>query len=118
MAAGDEIAVINAGNMREYPGNPRAQVSKVERVTDKDWLLTLHGPVPAFKENDVLDNITWNPNITARNNHISVTASAPDPVPTSTSRRAPCATCIATSTTCSVSGRGISTSGVTRKSRP
>lgn len=71
-ASGDEIAVINAGNMREYPGNPRAQVSKVERVTDKDWLVTVNGPIPAFKDNDVIDNITWNPNITVRNNHISV----------------------------------------------
>lgn len=71
-AAGDEIAVMNASTMREYPDNPRAQVSKVERLTDKDWRITLNGPMPAFKENDVIDNITWNPNITARNNHISV----------------------------------------------
>lgn len=71
-AAGDEIAVMNASTMREYPGNPRAQVSQVERVTDQDWRITLKGPLPAFKENDVIDNITWNPNITARNNHISV----------------------------------------------
>jgi len=71
-AAGDEIAAMNAGTMREYPGNPRAQVSQVERLTDHDWLITLKGTMPAFKENDVIDNITWNPNITARNNHISV----------------------------------------------
>lgn len=71
-AAGDEIAIINAGKMREYPGNPRAQVAKVERVTDTDWMITLNGTVPAFSENDVIDNITWNPNLTARNNHVSV----------------------------------------------
>lgn len=71
-AAGDEIAVMNAGNMREYPGNPRAQVEKVERVTDKDWQITLKGPAPTFHENDVIDNITWNPNITACGNHVSV----------------------------------------------
>jgi hypothetical protein len=71
-AAGDEIAVMNPNNMREYPGNPRAQVTEVERVTDKDWLITLKGTVPTFQENDVIDNITWNPNITARNNHVSV----------------------------------------------
>jgi len=71
-AAGDEIAVMNAGKMREYPGNPRAQVGKVERVTDKDWRITLNGTMPAFAENDVIDNISWNPNITARNNQISV----------------------------------------------
>lgn len=71
-AAGDEVAVMNAKNMREYPGNPRARVTEVERVTDTDWLITFKGPVPTFNENDVLDNITWNPNITARNNHVSV----------------------------------------------
>ncbi len=71
-AMGDEIAVLSAKNMREYPGNPRAQVAKVERITDKDWLITLKGPLPTFNENDVIDNITWNPNITARNNHVSV----------------------------------------------
>lgn len=71
-AAGDEIAVLNAGKMREYPGNPRAQVSQLERVTDTDWLITLAGPVPAFEENDVVDNTTWNPNLTACHNHVSV----------------------------------------------
>jgi Right handed beta helix region len=70
--AGDEIAVMNAGIMREYPNNPRAQVTGVERITDKDWLVTLRGPVPNFSTNDVVDNITWNPNITVRNNHVSV----------------------------------------------
>ncbi len=71
-AAGDEIAVMNAGYLCEYPGNPRAEVCMVERVTDTDWLITLNGPIPAFAANDVIDNITWNPNITARHNHISV----------------------------------------------
>ncbi len=71
-AAGDKIAIMNAGNMREYPGNPRARVSQVARVTDTDWLITLADPVPAFAENDVVDNLTWNPNLTARNNHVSV----------------------------------------------
>jgi hypothetical protein len=70
--SGDEIAVMNAKTMREYPGNSRAQVVEVERVTDKDWLITLNRPMPVFQENDVIENITWNPNITARNNHISV----------------------------------------------
>lgn len=70
--AGDEIAIMNADTMREYPGNPRAQVAGVERVTDKDWRITLKGPVPTFSTNDVIDNITWNPNITVRNNHVSV----------------------------------------------
>jgi len=70
--AGDEIAIINAATMCEYPGNLRGVVSAVERITDKEWRITLKGPVPTFSENDVVDNITWNPNLTARNNHISI----------------------------------------------
>lgn len=45
---------------------------QVARVTDKEWLITLKDPVPMFNEGDVIDNITWNPNITARGNHVSV----------------------------------------------
>jgi hypothetical protein len=47
-------------------------VTAVERKSDKDWLLTLDGPAPSFGKDDVLDNITWQPNITASNNHVSV----------------------------------------------
>jgi hypothetical protein len=71
-APGDEVAVISHSNMREYAGNPRRKVTAVERKSDKDWLLTLDGPVPAFGTDDVLDNITWQPDITASNNHVSV----------------------------------------------
>jgi hypothetical protein len=71
-APGDEIAVINHANLCEYPGNPRAKVVAVEMKSPTDWLLTLAGPMPFFGKDDVLDNITWNPNITIRNNHVSV----------------------------------------------
>jgi hypothetical protein len=71
-AAGDEVAVIEHSTLREYPSNPRRKVTAVERKNDKEWLLTLDGPAPAFRENDVLDNLTWYPNLTARNNHISM----------------------------------------------
>src|SRR6266545_6085122 len=47
-----------------------------------------------------------------------VTASAPYPVPTSSTRAPGRSSLRAVSTTCSVSGRGIRTSGVTRNSRP
>ena len=69
---GDEVAVINHDNLREYEGNPRRKVTAVERVNDKEWLLTLDAPAPAFEKDDVLDNITWYPNLTARNNHVSM----------------------------------------------
>ena len=70
--AGDEIAVISKDKLREYDGNPRRKVTAVERVNDKDWLLTLDGPAPEFKKDDVLDNITWYPELIATNNHISM----------------------------------------------
>lgn len=71
-APGDEIAVVNHHTIREYPDNPRRKVTAVERKTDTDWLLTLDGPSPAFETDDVIDNITWQPDLTARNNHVSV----------------------------------------------
>jgi hypothetical protein len=71
-APGDEVAVICHSNMREYANNPRRKVIAIERKSDQDWLLTLDGPAPTFEQYDVLDNITWYPHITARNNHVSV----------------------------------------------
>ena len=65
-------AFLSRVNMREYPKNQRAHVVGVERKTDKEWLLTLDGPTPAFEQNDVIDNITWNPNITVRNNQVDM----------------------------------------------
>jgi hypothetical protein len=58
--------------MREYEGNPRRKVTALERKSDRDWILTLDGELPHFGENDVIDNITWHPDITVRNNHFSV----------------------------------------------
>ena len=68
----DEVAVICHSNLREYENNPRRKVTAIERKSDKDWLLTLDGPAPTFGKDDVLDNITWYPNLTARSNHVSV----------------------------------------------
>jgi hypothetical protein len=69
---GDEVAVIHHSNLREYEGNPRRKVTDIQKVTDKDWIITLDAPVPAFAKDDVIDNITWHPNLTARNNHVSM----------------------------------------------
>jgi len=71
-APGDEIAVINNLNLREYPDNPRRKVTAVKRQSDREWLVTLDGPAPRFEQDDVLDNITWYPDLTARGNHISM----------------------------------------------
>jgi hypothetical protein len=69
---GDEIAVMSPNNMREYPGNPRAKVVAVEMKSPRDWLITFADAVPKFEKNDVIDNITWNPNLTIRNTQVTV----------------------------------------------
>jgi len=69
---GDEVAVISGPKMREYDDNPRRRVTAIERKSDRDWILTLDGAVPHFEDRDVIDNRTWHPDITVRNNHFSV----------------------------------------------
>ena len=69
---GDEVAVISHTTLRELPNNPRRKVAAVEKQSDKDWLITLDGPAPAFDKDDVIDNITWYPNLTLRDNQVAV----------------------------------------------
>ncbi len=67
-AAGDELAVVNHDTLRELPGNPRRKVVDC-RPLDKggvEWQVTLDGPAPAFGKNDVVDNLTWHPDLTVR----------------------------------------------------
>jgi hypothetical protein len=71
-APGDEVAVISHLNLRELPGNPRRTVTAIEQKSDKDWMLTLDGPVPSFGKDDVLDNLTWYPDITVRTVEVSM----------------------------------------------
>jgi hypothetical protein len=71
-APGDEVAVMNPATLREYPGNPHAKVSAIERRSDKEWLVTFAGAVPKFEKDDILDNLTWNPDITVRNNNVDM----------------------------------------------
>jgi len=75
-APGDEVAVINHANLNELPGNPHRMVTACDPMsgdtTGKDWLITLDGPAPAFGPNDVVDNLSWYPNFTARNNYVTL----------------------------------------------
>jgi hypothetical protein len=71
-APGDDIAVMDAGTLRERPGNPRAKVAAIARRTDQEWLLTLAGPMPAFEKDDIIDNLTWSPDITVRNTSVDM----------------------------------------------
>jgi len=69
---GDEIAVIHAPTLREHADNPRRQVTGVQRIDDHNWLLTLNGSVPHFAADDVVDNLTWYPDLTARGCYIDM----------------------------------------------
>jgi hypothetical protein len=72
--AGDEIAVIDRNKLRELPGNPRRKVTACRQLdkSGKDWLVTLDGPAPAFGKDDVVDNITWHPDLTLRRNKVDM----------------------------------------------
>lgn len=59
--SGDSIAFIHAETLREYSNN---MVVQVQKINDKDFLLTLKNPVPAhINPTDVIENTTWTPQI-------------------------------------------------------
>jgi hypothetical protein len=61
---GDKVEFVNHSTLRGYAANA---VAALERRTDKDWLLTLAEPVAAFGQDDVVDNLSWYPDVTIRN---------------------------------------------------
>jgi hypothetical protein len=75
-APGDELAVIDHNTLLERSGNPRRTVAAVSPLpgdsTGKNWLVTLDGPAPAFAPGDVVDNLTWQANVTVRSNFIEL----------------------------------------------
>ena len=66
---GDEINFVNHVNLRAYA---TGKVKAIEKRTDKDWLLTLAEAVPQFAPDDVVDNISWYPNLTVRNCRVTM----------------------------------------------
>lgn len=75
-APGDELAVIDHSLLREIPGNPHRKILTVlpfnGDVSGKEWEIRLDGLVPKFGPNDVVDNLTWYPAFTARNNRVTM----------------------------------------------
>lgn len=75
-APGDEIAVINHLTLLEIEDNPRRRVTAVEVMpgdsTRKNWIVTLDGPAPMFSKGDVVDNLSWQADITVSNNWIEL----------------------------------------------
>jgi hypothetical protein len=70
-APGDKVEFVNHRTLRGYASYT---VTALERKTHKDWLLTLAEPVAAFGQNDVVDNVSWYPNITLRNCTVTMDA--------------------------------------------
>ncbi|MFF2089916.1 right-handed parallel beta-helix repeat-containing protein [Paenibacillus sp. NPDC058174] len=67
--AGDEIQFVNPHSLVPYRGN---QVKEAKLVNAREMLLTLDEPVPAEAElGDVIENITWTPEIEVADNHFA-----------------------------------------------
>ena len=75
-AVGDKIAVIDHSLLRELPGNAHRKVVSVAPLlgdtSGKEWEIGLDGPTPKFGVDDVVDNLTWYPDFTARNNKVTM----------------------------------------------
>ena len=61
---GDKIEFVNHLNLRPYASGT---VTGIERESDTDWLLSLDREIPKFSVSDVVDNVSWYPDLTIRN---------------------------------------------------
>jgi len=61
---GDDIDFVSHASLLAYF---RSKVISVDRRTDTDWLLTFESSVPGFSVGDVVDNVSWYPDLTIRN---------------------------------------------------
>lgn len=61
---GDAVEFVHADSLATYGAN---QVTHAELLNPTDMMLTLQHPLPAeFRENDVLENVTWTPTVEIR----------------------------------------------------
>jgi hypothetical protein len=67
---GDELELTKRQTLRGYPDVPLLNVKTVEQKNPKVWVVTLDGPAPEYKAGDVVDNVSWHPNLIIRNNYI------------------------------------------------
>jgi hypothetical protein len=62
--AGDAVEFVHPDSMAGYGTN---RVREARMLDPKEMLLTLEEPIPdAFREKDVLENVTWNPEVEIR----------------------------------------------------
>jgi len=67
--AGDEIEFVRAASLMAYAGG---RVTAVERVSPRELVLELADPLPAaIQEDDVIENITWTPEVEIRRNRFA-----------------------------------------------
>ncbi|SFS54185.1 right-handed parallel beta-helix repeat-containing protein [Paenibacillus sp. BC26] len=67
--AGDELEFIQARTLTPYSSRT---VEAVSRLHARDWLLTLDRQVPdSIEEHDVVENVTWTPEVSIRNNRFA-----------------------------------------------
>lgn len=66
---GDSIALVHAKSLLQYGINV---ISKTERINDKDVLLTFKEPLTHnIEPNDVVENVTWTPQVYINHNTIT-----------------------------------------------
>ncbi len=66
---GDEIEFINSKSLLPYSKNV---VYKISKLNETDFILTLQEKITShIGEKDVIENTTWTPNVTIKNNKIS-----------------------------------------------
>jgi hypothetical protein len=61
---GDDIDFVNPASLRPYASG---RVMAAEMKGEREMLLTLEKPAPAWKRNDVIENVTWTPTVEVRN---------------------------------------------------
>ncbi|RXZ82875.1 right-handed parallel beta-helix repeat-containing protein [Paenibacillaceae bacterium] len=67
--AGDVIEFVRGGSLSTYANN---RVKEVERINGRDILLTLDSPVPLdLQEGDVIENVTWTPEVAIKGNYFA-----------------------------------------------
>lgn len=66
---GDEIEFVRSGSLTTYAAN---EVVEVKRLNPRELLLTLAHPAPDdIGDHDVIENVTWTPEVEVTNNHFA-----------------------------------------------
>ncbi|WP_313640988.1 right-handed parallel beta-helix repeat-containing protein [Paenibacillus sp.] len=66
---GDEIEFVRSGSLTTYAAN---EVVEVKRINPRELMLTLAQPIPeGIGSHDVIENVTWTPEVEVVNNHLA-----------------------------------------------